>query len=164
MCICIYVYTYTNRYKQINRQKIVHNPNFERLPNIATLLTSWRRLLRAVNSDGSWARVPVEVLSRASTVATHAALTAEFIHIAKQIIIDIQEIPNRMRRQKAASALLDKVNAPSSTVALGDALTDRLSKLMQGKWPEKKEGEADQAEEEDDDVEHDEPARKKARE
>lgn len=37
-------------------QRLITNTNAERLPKAVALLTSWRRLLKGINVDGSWTR------------------------------------------------------------------------------------------------------------
>lgn len=116
---------------------------------------------QAINADGAWMRVPVDVLSRVANVGTHAALTAEFTHVAKQILVVIPDTPNRMRRKKAASVLMEKLASPGNTTKIGEPLKQRLKKIADGSWPEKKD---DQDDEEDaDGDEPAEPAAKKAK-
>ena len=147
------------------KQRLITNVNLERLPKAVSLLTSWRRLLKGVNVDGSWTRAPVEVLTRASTVASHAALTAEFTHLAKQILVELPNQVNNMRRKKAASDLIDKVS--SSTVHIGEDLQKRLKQIADGTWPEKskdEEGAGEAGEAGDGDGDDDaQPPRKKQR-
>ena len=151
------------------KQRLISNAHLERLPKAATLLTTCRRMLKGLNADGSWLRVPVDTLSRSQSVAAHAGLTAEFIHFAKQILIELPSIVNNMRRKKAAVVLLDKVKSQQNTVQIGEALEERLKKIADGTWPEKTEnteGDADaggDVEVEGDDGEDNEPLKKKRR-
>ena len=126
-------------------------------------------MLKGLNADCSWLRVPVDTLSRSQSVAAHAGLAANFTHFAKQIRIELPSIVNNMRRKKAAVVLLDKVKSQQNTVQIGEALEERLKNIADGAWPEKTdntEGDTDaggDGEVEGDDGEDNEPIRQRRR-
>ena len=62
-----------------------------KLPKGASLLSGWRRCLKSINSDGSWAAISLDTLQKAATVSQYAALTAEFSNVLMEIL-SISEI------------------------------------------------------------------------
>ena len=66
-----------------------------------------------------------------------------------------------MRRKKAASVLMEKLASPGKTAKIGEPLKQRLKKIADGSWPEKKDDQDDEEDAGGD--EPAEPAAKKAK-
>ena len=127
------------------RERLVNNPNLLKLPKGAALISSWRRCLKSINSDGAWAKIPADLLQKAQTTSQSASLTAEFAHMLKQVL-EISNMNIKVRRIKAAEAFKSKVKAQSTILGVG--LETRLAKLAAGESFKKKDEDEDNDENE----------------
>ena len=110
-------------------QRLLTTPNKQKLPKAAGLITTWRRLLKGVNADGAWTKIPLDVLERARTVAQSASYTAEFTNVLDQIV-ELSNMRVKVHRIKAAEAFKAKMKDKDDV--FGSGLQQRLAQLLAG--------------------------------
>ena len=146
-------------------------PHIAKLPKAATLLTVWRQLLKGLNNDGCWVRVPAGVLELSLATTTHAASTSEMVSTLTALLDTLPNIMNKKRRVQAAKdwaeAHKDQCKKVEEKSLLGEDLDARLQALLAGDSFQEgaaadNEGEGAAAVEQEDD-EDKQPLKKKAR-